>query len=98
MYPPHLYQADAYLMLGRIDDAKRTLQSYAAIAGGDPRIEVREKLLPVWEMIAQRKYNEALAQLEQLMQTEGAGDRFLQREVQRLMLDLRLLLQRTRAT
>jgi hypothetical protein len=32
------------------------------------------------------------------MQTEGAGDRFLQREVQRLMLDLRLLLQRTRAT
>jgi hypothetical protein len=98
MYPPHLYQADAYLMLGRIDDAKRTLQSYTAIAGGDPRIEVREKLLPVWEMIAQRKYNEALAQLEQLMQTEGAGDRFLQREVQRLMLDLRLLLQRTRAT
>ncbi|GIV54535.1 MAG: membrane protein [Candidatus Kapaibacterium sp.] len=99
VYAPYLYQAEAYAMLGRISDAGRALDSYAAVSNGDPRIPVRRKLLPVWELIAQQKYSQALTQLDQLMmQALSANDEFLQRDVQRLRLDLQLLLKRNQNT
>ncbi len=92
MYPPQLYQVEAYTMLGRFSDAERSLQAYQAVAGSDPRIEVRRQLLPVWKLILERKYADAMAELQRVMMSSG-DNRFMQREVQRLMLDVRLLLQ-----
>ncbi|MCX7929583.1 MAG: DUF2723 domain-containing protein [Chlorobi bacterium] len=93
-YAPHIYLADAYVLLGRIEDAKRTLDAYQTIAGDDPRIPIRRELLPVWELLLQKRYAEALTRLEQL-QVEYMQQPSKQPyvgDLRRLIFDVRLLL------
>jgi hypothetical protein len=93
-YPPHLYLADAYVLLGRIKDAERTLNEYQSIASDDPRIPVRRELLPVWELLTQKRYTEALAKLQQ-MQAEymlQPGKQAYAGDLRRLIFDVQLLL------
>lgn len=94
-YAPHLYLADGYLLLGRIKDAEQVLQSYRSIASDDPRIPVRLELLPIWELLSQKKYTEALAKLQQMQ-----ADYMLQptkqafaSDLRRLIFDVELLIQ-----
>ena len=92
-YAPYIYLADAYALLGRTKDVQRTIETYKAIQPDDPRIQLRLDLIPVWELLTQRKYSEALNRLEQLKtQYEGQNNFFPASELRRLILDVQLLM------
>ncbi|MCS6999531.1 MAG: DUF2723 domain-containing protein [Bacteroidota bacterium] len=93
-YAPHLYLADAYALLGRIKDAENVLKSYQATAPEDPRIPVRQDLLPIWQLLAEQKYAEALAALQQkqaeyMLQPDKQA---FSPDIRRLIFDVQLLL------
>lgn len=80
-------------MLGRTSDIKRTIEAYKAVQPDDPRIPLRLDLIPVWELLGQRKYQEALSMLEQMKaRYEGQNNYLPASEVRRLILDVQLLM------
>lgn len=92
-YSPYIYLADAYALLGRTSDIKRTIEAYKAVQPDDPRIPLRLDLIPVWELLGQRKYQEALSMLEQMKaRYEGQNNYLPASEVRRLILDVQLLM------